>query len=137
MGKSTIIDIMLMAKGMLFNNYWSYIASGSGAQAENTFTILERIANDNMDSMINSTGYIFKNEVEIKNASGDGFSHSSNGFSYNLYNGSRNLTLNSNVSRRRGILSDNTRFVLLTVIAPPSSNIRENKVLKETGRLKC
>lgn len=88
---------MLMAKDMLFNNYWSYIASGSGSQAENTFTILERLANDNIDSMIGSTGYIFKNEVEVKNAAGDGFSHSSNGFSYNLYNGSKTMTLNSNV----------------------------------------
>ena len=27
-GKSTTIDLELMAKGMLFTNYWSYIASG-------------------------------------------------------------------------------------------------------------
>ena len=32
-GKSTIVDLILMTKGMLFNNYWSYIASGSGDQA--------------------------------------------------------------------------------------------------------
>ena len=85
-GKSTIIDIMIMAKDMLFNNYWTYIASGSGSQAEETFTTLERLANDNIDTMLGSTGYIFKQEVEIKNAAGDGFSHSSNGFSYSLYN---------------------------------------------------
>ena len=101
-GKSTIIDIMIMAKDMLFCNYWTYIASGSGSQAEQTFTTLERLANDNIDTMLGSTGYIFKAEVEIKNAAGDGFSHSSNGFSYNLYNGSYTQTLNSNVDKKRG-----------------------------------
>lgn len=87
---------------MLFNNYWTYIASGSGAQAEMTFTTLERLANDNIDTFMNSTGYIFKNEIEIKNAAGDGFSHGSNGFNYSLYNGSMTSTLNSNVDRKRG-----------------------------------
>ena len=62
-----------MAKDMLFNNYWTYIASGSGSQAEQTFTTLERLANDNIDTMLGSTGYIFKAEIEIKNAAGDGF----------------------------------------------------------------
>ena len=101
-GKSTVIDLILMAKGMLFNNYWAYIASGSGGQAEQTFTTLERLANDNIDEMSGSTGYIFKNEVEIKNAAGDGFSHSSNGFTYSLYNGAKTMTLNSNVDAKRG-----------------------------------
>lgn len=102
MGKSTIIDIMIMAKDMLFSNYWTYIASGSGSQAENTFMTLEKLANDNIDTMLGSTGYIFKNEIEVKNGIGDGFSHSSNGFSYNLYNGSFTETLNSNVDKKRG-----------------------------------
>lgn len=102
LGKSTVIDLMLMAKGMLFNNYWAYIASGSGGQAEQTFTTLERLANDNIDEMVGSTGYIFKNEIEIKNAAGDGFSHSSNGFTYSLYNGAKTQTLNSNIDSKRG-----------------------------------
>ena len=102
-GKSTIIDIIIMAKDMLFNNYWTYIASGSGSQAEQTFTTLERLANDNIDTMLGSTGYIFKQEIEIKNAAGDGFSHSSNGFSYNLFNGSMTQTLNSNIDKKRGM----------------------------------
>ena len=71
-GKSTLIDIIIMSKNMLFNNYWTYIASGSGSQAEQTFTTLERLANDNIDTMMGSTGYIFKAEIEIKNAAGDG-----------------------------------------------------------------
>lgn len=102
-GKSTVIDLMLMAKDMLFCNVWSYIASGSGSQAEQTFITLERIANDGIDEMRNSTGYIFKNEVEINNAAGDGFSHGNNGFKYTLYNGSFTQTLNSNIDKKRGM----------------------------------
>ena len=101
-GKSTVIDLILMSKDMLFCNVWTYIASGSGSQAEETFTKLEQIANDNIDEMRGSTGYIFKNEVEINNAAGDGFSHGSNGFKYTLYNGSFTQTLNSNIDRKRG-----------------------------------
>lgn len=102
LGKSTVIDLIIMAKDMLFSNYWCYIASGSGGQAEQTFATLEKIANDNIDEMKGSTGYIFKNEVEVKNAAGDGFSHSSNGFTYSTYNGSMTMTLNSNIDSKRG-----------------------------------
>ena len=101
-GKSTVIDLILMSKDMLFCNVWSYIASGSGSQAEETFTKLEQIANDNIDEMRGSTGYIFKQEVEINNAAGDGFSHGSNGFKYSLYNGSFTQTLNSHIDKKRG-----------------------------------
>ena len=101
-GKSTIIDIELMTKDSLFNNYWSYIASGSGSQAEQTFTTLERIANDGIDTFTGSTGKIFKDEVIVNNASGDGFSHGSNGFKYETYNGSWTMTLNSNIDKKRG-----------------------------------
>lgn len=102
-GKSTVIDLILMAKDMLFCNVWTYIASGSGSQAEQTFMTLERLANDGIAEMRNSTGYIFKNEVEIKNASGDGFSHGSDGFKYSLYNQSFTQTLNSNIDKKRGM----------------------------------
>lgn len=102
-GKSTVIDLVLMSKDMLFCNVWTYIASGSGSQAEQTFMTLERLANDAIDEMKNSSGYIFKNEVEIKNAAGDGFSHGSDGFKYSLYNGSFTQTLNSNIDRKRGM----------------------------------
>ena len=87
---------------MCFCNVWTYIASGTGGQAEQTFTTLERLANDNIDTFYGSTGKVFKNEIEIKNASGDGFCHSSNGFSYSTYNGSMTKTLNSNVDAKRG-----------------------------------
>jgi len=101
-GKSTTIDIILMSKDSLFCNYWCYIASGSGSQAEQTFMTLEKLANDNIDEFMGSTGKLFKDELKIPNASGDGFSHSSNGFRYETYNGSTTQTLNSNIDRKRG-----------------------------------
>ena len=102
-GKSTVIDLEIMAKDMLFCNYWTYIASGSGSQAEQTFTTLEKLANDNIDTFSGSTGKIFKDEIEINNAAGDGFSHGSNGFKYSVYNGSMTQTLNSNIDKKRGM----------------------------------
>ena len=100
-GKSTIVDLILMTKGMLYNNYWSYIASGSGDQAILTFKTLENIANQNIESMTGLTD-VFKQQIEIKNAAGDGFVHNPSGHFYSLYNGSFTKTLNSNVDKRRG-----------------------------------
>ena len=101
-GKSTIIDLSLMAKDSLFCNYWAYIASGTGSQAENTFITLEKLANDNIDTFEGSTGKIFKDEIVIKAAAGDGFSHNPGGFNYQVYNGSQTTTLNSNIDSKRG-----------------------------------
>lgn len=101
-GKSTVIDLEVMSKDSLFCNYWCYIASGSGDQAQQTFTTLERLANDNIDEFSGSTGKLFKDEIVINNAAGDGFSHGASGFSYETYNGSYTRTLNSNIDRKRG-----------------------------------
>lgn len=100
-GKSTLTDLFLMSKGMLFNNYWAYIASGSGDQANQTFKTLENIANKNIETMTGLTDF-FKQEIEVNNSGGDGFVHNPSGFYYNLYNGSFTKTLNSSVDRRRG-----------------------------------
>lgn len=136
-GKSTIIDLMLMAKGMLFGNYWAYIASGSGNQAEQTFTTLERLANDNIDEMVGSTGYIFKNEIEVKNASGDGFSHMPGCFSYNLYNGSTTKTLTTNTDAARGargnVVFDEAAFLSAELLKTYAAFAIVNKSFK-TGK---
>ena len=136
-GKSTVIDLQLMSKDMLFCNYWCYIASGSGSQAEQTFTTLERLANDNIDTFSGSTGSVFKNEVEIKNASGDGFSHGSNGFTYSLYNGSMTQTLNSNVDAKRGfrgsVIFDESGFLSEEMMNVYGAFAIVNKSLK-TGK---
>ena len=102
-GKSFWIVLFAMAKQMLSVFPWNcYIASGSSQQSATTFKKLEDIANDRINSLINSSGYIFKNEVEISNAAGDGFSHNPSGFTYSLNNGSFCKTLSSNVDRARG-----------------------------------
>ena len=136
-GKSTVIDLETMMKDMCFCNYWTYIASGSGSQAEQTFTTLERIANDNIDTFAGSTGKIFKDEIKIKNAAGDGFSHSSNGFNYEVYNGSMTQTLNSNIDKKRGIrgnvIFDESGFLSEEMMNVYSAFAIVNKSLK-TGK---
>ena len=92
-----------MAKGMLFSNYWAYIASGSGSQAQDTVTTLEKLANDSIETFQGSTGKIFKNELVTNNTS-DGFIHNPNGFTYSLYDGSSVTSLNANIDRKRGRL---------------------------------
>ena len=136
-GKSTVIDLETMMKDMCFCNYWTYIASGSGSQAEQTFTTLERIANDNIDTFAGSTGKIFKDEIKIKNAAGDGFSHSSNGFNYEIYNGSMTQTLNSNIDKKRGmrgnVIFDESGFLSEEMMNVYSAFAIVNKSLK-TGK---
>lgn len=136
-GKSTVIDLEIMAKDMCFNNYWCYIASGSGSQAENTFDTLEKLANDNIDTFYGSTGKVFKNEIEVKNAAGDGFSHSSNGFNYSTYNGSKTQTLNSNVDAKRGyrgsVVFDESGFLSEEMMNVYSAFAIVNKSLR-TGK---
>lgn len=136
-GKSTSIDIMTMAKDSLFTNYWCYIASGSGSQAEQTFMTLEKIANDNIDEFVGSTGKLFKDEIVVQNASGDGFSHNPNGFRFETYNGSFTQTLNSNIDRKRGqrgsVIFDECGFLSSEMINVYSAFAIVNKSFK-TGK---
>lgn len=137
LGKSTVIDLIIMSRSMLYNSFWSFIASGSGSQAQQTFTTLERLANDSIEEMVGSTGYIFKNEIEIKNAAGDGFSHSSDGFTFSLYNDSRCQTLNSNVDAKRGargtVIFDESSFLPADLLKVYAAFAIVNKSFK-TGR---
>ena len=52
--------------------------------------------------MIGSNGKIFRDEIVIPNANGDGFNHNPSSFSYRLYNDSETNTVNSNVDKNRG-----------------------------------
>ena len=116
-GKSFLVVLFCMAKQMLSVYPWNcYIASGSAEQSATTFKKLEDIANDRISSLVNSSGSIFKAEVEISAANGDGFSHNPAGFEYHLYNGSTTKSLNSNVDRNRGkraqcVIFDETSFL--------------------------
>ena len=98
---STMIALLLMAKGLLFNNYRAYICSGTANQSQETFLKIESIAKNAVDSMIGLTDY-FRQEVVINNATGDGFLHNPQGFKYELFNGSFVKTLNSNTDAQRG-----------------------------------
>lgn len=106
-GKSLWIVLFTMGKQMLSSEPWNcYIASGSSQQSATTFRKLEDVANDRISSLRGSTGKIFKNEVVINAAAGDGFSHNPAGFEYKIYNDSFTRTLSSNVDRARGARSD-------------------------------
>ena len=106
-GKSLWIVLFTMGKQMLSSEPWNcYIASGSSQQSATTFRKLEDVANDRISSLRGSTGKIFKNEVVISAAAGDGFSHNPAGFEYKIYNDSFTRTLSSNVDRARGARSD-------------------------------
>ena len=100
-GKSTMLALYFMTKGMLFNNYWAYICSGNADQAQETFRKIEDIAKNNIESMTGLTD-IFRNEIVINQANSDGFIRSPMGFTYKLYNGSFVKTLNSNIDGKRG-----------------------------------
>lgn len=137
LGKSTIIDLGIMAKNLAFCSVWSYIASGTGGQAEQTFQTLERLANDQIESFYNSTGSIFLNEVAIKNAIGSGFVHAPGSFSYETYAGSMTKTLSSNIDAKRGargsVIFDECGFLSDEMINVYGAFAVVNKNLK-TGR---
>lgn len=106
---STLVDLDTMAKGMLLNNYHTYIASGSAQQSITTFQTLEKIANRNIESMTGLTN-VFSMEVEITTGTGTGFIHNPAGYYYHLFNGSMTKTLNSNVDKQRGARGNRVVF---------------------------
>lgn len=106
-GKSFWSMLFVMTKQMLSCGPWNcYVAAGSGQQSATTFKKLEDIANDRIDSLLNSNGKLFKDEVVINAANTDGFSHNPAGFEYKLYNDSFLKSLNSSVNKNRGARSN-------------------------------
>lgn len=100
-GKTTLLALFAMMRGMLFNNYRVYICSGTADQSQETFKKIEDIAFKNIESMTGLTD-IFRQEVEVSQANSNGFIHNPMGFTYKLYNGSFVKTLNSNINAKRG-----------------------------------
>lgn len=106
-GKSFWSMLFVMSKQMLSCAPWNcFVAAGSGQQSATTFKKLEDIANDRIDSLVNSHGKIFKDEVVVSAATGDGFSHNPAGFEYKLYNDSSLRSLNSSINKNRGFRSN-------------------------------
>lgn len=102
-GKTTMLALFAMVRGLLLNNYRIYICSGTADQSQETFKKIEDIALKNIESMTGLTD-VFKDEVEIAQANSNGFIHNPMGFTYKLYNGSFVKTLNSNINAKRGKL---------------------------------
>ena len=100
-GKSTMLALFAMMRGLLFNNYRIYICSGTADQSQETFKKIEDIALKNIESMTGLTD-VFKGEVEIAQANSNGFIHNPMGFTYHLYDGAFTKTLNSNINAKRG-----------------------------------
>ena len=71
-GKTTLLALFSMVKGLIFNNYRTYICSGTADQSQETFKKIEDIALKNIESMTGLTD-VFKNEVEISQANSNGF----------------------------------------------------------------
>lgn len=115
-GKSTISAPFLMAKSILYPNFYSYIISSNGSQAQETFLKIEKITKKQLSSFTGLTDF-FQNEIVTSNANKDGFTHKPESFTFEVFNGSRVHTLNSNYDGTRGKRSncnfyDETGFML-------------------------
>ena len=100
-GKSTLLALYYMTRGMLLNNCRCYICAGTSDQSIETFEKIVSIAKNEIESFTGLTD-VFRNEVVINMTNNDGFIRNPAGFTYRLYNGSFVKTLNSNVSAKRG-----------------------------------
>lgn len=136
-GKSTLNDAFLMAKSYLNPFYISYIASGSGDQSIQTFQTLYKLANKSIESMTGLTD-LWKQEIEIKQAGGDGFIRNPSGNYVSLYNGSTIKTLNSSIDKKRGarancVLFDETGWLPENMLAVYSAFCIVDKDMKLGG----
>lgn len=100
-GKSTLLALYYMTRGMLLNNCRCYICAGTSDQSIETFEKIVSIAKREIESFTGLTD-VFRNEVVINMNNSDGFIRNPAGFTYRLYNGSFVKTLNSNVNAKRG-----------------------------------
>lgn len=100
-GKSTLSAPFAMTKMMLFPNFEAYILSVTSAQSQDTFLKMEKIAKKQIESFTGLTD-VFYNEI-VKTASNtDGFTHSPQGFKYELFNGSKITSLSGQENNIRG-----------------------------------
>lgn len=100
-GKSTLLALYYMTRGMLLNNCRCYMCAGTSDQSIETFEKIVSIAKNEIESFTGLTD-VFRNEVVINMTNNDGFIRNPAGFTYRLYNGSFVKTLNSNVNAKRG-----------------------------------
>ena len=103
-GKSFMASVFLMLRSLLLANTNSYIMRPSGQQSQETFTKMEDIAKKNIASLSGTTD-IFFNECMRMNSMADPFTHSKQGYTVSLYNGSTINSLNSVAKNIVGIRS--------------------------------
>lgn len=94
-GKTTLFAPFIMTKSMLVPNYQTYIISGVGSQAQETFLKIEKIAKKEISSFTGLTD-VFYNETVKSSANRDGFTHNPASFKYQLFNNSATNSLNGN-----------------------------------------
>jgi hypothetical protein len=99
--KTTMGGIFVMAKANLIPKYRAYILSGTGQQAQELFMKIEDIAKKNIATFTGLTD-IFFNETVKSAACTTGFTHNPVSFGFDLYNGSKVRTLNSDEDNNRG-----------------------------------
>ncbi|MBP3916387.1 hypothetical protein [Clostridium sp.] len=100
-GKSTLSAPYAMTKMMLFPNFEAYILSTTSAQSQDTFLKMEKIAKRQIESFTGLTDIYF-NEIVKSASNSDGFTHSPQGFKYELYNGSKITSLSGEENNIRG-----------------------------------
>lgn len=99
--KTTMGGIFIMAKSNLIPNFRTYILSGSGQQSQELFLKIEDIAKKNIATFTGLTD-VFLNETVKSAACTTGFTHNPSSFGFDLYNGSKVRTLNSDFDNNRG-----------------------------------
>lgn len=99
--KTTMGAIYIMAKTNLIPKFNSYILSGSGQQSQELFLKIEDIAKKNIATFTGLTD-VFLNETVKSAACTTGFTHNPSSFGFDLYNGSKVRTLNSDFNNNRG-----------------------------------
>ena len=102
-------SVFLMLRSLLFASNNCYIMAPSGNQSQETFTKMEDIAKKNIASLTGTTD-VFFNECMRMNSIADPFTHSKQGFTVSLYNGSTVNSLNSVAKNIVGIRSNVSFF---------------------------
>lgn len=100
-GKSILSAPYAMTKMMLFPNFEAYILSVTSAQSQDTFMKMEKMAKKQIESFTGLTD-IFFNEIVKSVSNTDGFTHSPQGFKYELFNGSKITSLSGMENNIRG-----------------------------------
>lgn len=99
--KTTLGSIFIMAKANLVPKHSTYILAGNGSQSQELFYKIEEITKRTNASFGGITD-VFFNETVKSSACTTGFTHNPASFGFNLYNGSKVRTLNSDFDNNRG-----------------------------------